>query len=277
MATNSKNTKQTDTETATKLTHALGADRLHEDDVSTLGNDELEPSLNTPTIDKQNLCWGNFPAESHDTSIVFEGWEIISVRPTTELASFKRMFGVDIVSTYKVMKDGYTGVRAIPSYSQVELVHAVATAEREWASKASSLMHLTKQDTYGQNLARRIFELPACLPSKLGALLDCRFVATNKNPHIRREWKIVMLKPIFEVLTDEGKPYNLGLWNMAGRKQSDPVQKWLVILRGRDTRVSKKCFQAFNTMSNPWLKVDERPQHAKENITEQHEGSEERQ
>ncbi|KAI0531751.1 hypothetical protein GGR58DRAFT_492560 [Xylaria digitata] len=265
------NFKQTATEINTKLTQAPGANRYYDDDVSTLGNDELDANLNTPTVDKRNLCWGNLSGDSHNTSTVFEPWEIISVRPTTELTSSKSIFSVNVVSTYKVMKDGYTGVRAIPSYSQAELAHAVAAAEREYDSQASILTRLMRRDTYGQNLARRIFELPACLPSKLGALLDCRFVATNKNPRIRREWKIVMLRPIPEVLTDEGRRRNdRGLWNRGSRKQRDPVQKWLVILRGQDTRVSKKCFQTFNTMSNPWIEVDEGPQN---DIAEQHGGS----
>ncbi|KAI1347854.1 hypothetical protein F5Y01DRAFT_294113 [Xylaria sp. FL0043] len=163
---------------------------------------------------------------------------------------------MNFVSTYKVLKDGYTGVRAIPSYSQVELAHAVAAAENEWSSGLGRLM---KQDTYSQDLAKRIFQLPANLPSKLGALLDCRFVATNKNPHVRREWKIVMLKPIVEVMTDDGRQSSTsGLWSKGIRRQSNAVQKWLVILRGQGTKVSEKGFQTFNTMSNPWFEVDER-------------------
>ncbi|GAW18309.1 hypothetical protein ANO14919_077840 [Xylariales sp. No.14919] len=269
--------KPTNAETATKLTSVLGDDRLHEDDdASTIGDAEIEANMNTPTIDKTNLSCGHFLIDSNDSSTVLEGWEIISVQPTTELTSSKRIFGVNVVSTYKVMKDGYTGVRAIPSYSQLELAHTVATAEREWASQKSS--RLVRHNTYSQDLARRIFELPACLPSKLGALLDCRFVATNKNPHVRREWKIIMLKPVLEVLTDEGQPpRNLGIWNKGGGRQNTPVQKWLVILRGQDTRVSQRCFQTFSTMSNPWLKVDERLHSDGEHVTEQHERPDERQ
>ncbi|KAI3328539.1 hypothetical protein F4824DRAFT_483259 [Ustulina deusta] len=261
MAPSSKNIKQTSTETGAKSAQAIAVDRSREDDASTLRNDEQETSLKTPTVDNKPLCWKDFQVDSCDTATVFEGWEIISVRPTIELTALKRIVGVNILSTYRVLKDGYTGVRAIPSYSQVELAHAVATAQREWTSRKFGLMGLIKQDTYGQNLARRIFELPACLPSKLGALLDCRFVATNKNPHIRREWKIVLLKPIVEVMADEEQqPHNLARWNRGSRRQNDPVQKWLVILRGQDTKVSERGFRTFNTMSNPWLKVDERPQ-----------------
>lgn len=182
------------------------------------------------------------------------------MRPTRELTSQKRILGMNMISTYKVTTDGYTGVRAIPSLSQAELGHMVATAQRDWAAPTLGIKRFfKKQETYGQNLAKRILELPASLPSKLGALLDCRFVATNKNPCVRREWKIVMLTPIAGALTDEGVAANSGkLRNKCGREQSEPVQKWLVIIRGQETRFNEKGFAAFGTNSNPWAKIDER-------------------
>ncbi|KAI3316951.1 hypothetical protein HD806DRAFT_516180 [Xylariaceae sp. AK1471] len=241
------------------MAQVLGADQLPQDDASTLGGDALEISPNMPNVDKSNLRWHNFQVGSLDPQIVLEGWEIISVRPTTELANFKRIFGVNIYSTYKMLKDGYTGVRAIPSYSQAELAHMVAAAESEWNVPKRGISRLVRQNSYVQDLARRVFELPACLPSKLGALLDCRFVATNKSPHFRREWKIVMLKPITDVMTDDGpRAKKFGRWGRHSKGQSDPVQKWLVVLRGQNTRISEEGFAVFNTASNPWLKVDER-------------------
>ncbi|KAI0423683.1 hypothetical protein F5Y09DRAFT_336389 [Xylaria sp. FL1042] len=261
MSPESTNLQETSTETNDNSPQTTANKRSREEDVLTLRNNERGTSVDMPIMEKKAYFWRDFQVNSSDTATVFESWEVILVRPTTELTTFKRILGMNIVSTYKVLKDGYTGVRAIPSYSQVELAHAVAAAENEWASRRFGLVRLMKQDTYGQDLARRIFQLPACLPSKLGALLDCRFVATNKNPHIRREWKIVMLKPIVGVMADEGRQSSTpGLWNRGIRRQSDPVQKWLVILRGQDTRISEKGFRTFNTMSNPWLEVDGRPQ-----------------
>ncbi|KAI1313223.1 hypothetical protein F5Y03DRAFT_159526 [Xylaria venustula] len=235
----------------------LSAKGSREDDASALGDNTTETRVNSITADMKTLFWKEFQVDSCDTTTIFESWEIISVRPTVELTSFKRILGIKIISTYKVLKDGYTGVRARPSYTQAELANIVAAAEDEWASQKLKLFRLMKQETYHQNLARRIFELPGCLPSKLGALLDCRFVATNKNPQIRREWKVVMLKPILEVMTDEGlRSGNPGPWSKGGRGQSELVQKWLLILRGQETRVSEKGFRTFHTMSNPWATAD---------------------
>ncbi|KAI0858184.1 hypothetical protein F4860DRAFT_505513 [Xylaria cubensis] len=242
-----------------------GADRGREDDASTLMEDELDASRNT------QFCWSNFQFDGHNTSTVFECWEMILVQPTTELTSFKQILGVKIASTYKVLKDRYTGVRAIPSYSQEELSRKVATSESEWALKKPHRVLFAKQETYSENLARRIFKLPACLPSKLGALLDCRFVATNKNPCIRRDWKVVMLEEIVGFMTDEGQQVPNG--RQWGKRQFQPIRKWLVIIRGQDTRFSEKGFATFNTMTNPWFKVDEGLQEDGRNATQQHEGS----
>ncbi|TRX89454.1 hypothetical protein FHL15_009623 [Xylaria flabelliformis] len=154
---------------------------------------------------------------------------------------------------------------------QKELSRKVAAAESEWALKKPHRALFAKQETYSENLARRIFKLPACLPSKLGALLDCRFVATNKNPCIRRDWKVVMLEEIVGFMTDEGQQVPNGrLW---GRRQFQPIQKWLVVIRGQDTRFSEKGFETFNTMTNPWFKIDEGLQDDGRNATQQHEGS----
>jgi hypothetical protein len=132
-----------------------------------------------------------------------------------------------------------------------------AAAERDWNRSKSGLLRFVRRDTYGQDLARRVYELPTCLPSKLGALLDCRFVATNKSPHVRREWKIVLLKPMTDVMTDDGPRAKRGMRRgRHGEEQGDPVQKWLVILRGQTTRISEEGFASFNTASNPWLKAD---------------------
>ncbi|KAI0803755.1 hypothetical protein GGR55DRAFT_691572 [Xylaria sp. FL0064] len=258
MSPESTSLRQASTETHMNSVQTSAAQCSSEEDASTLRNNESETNLSAPKLSKKPVFCRDLQVGSRDTATILEGWEIISVRPTIELATFQRILGMNFVSTYKVLKDGYTGVRAIPSYSQVELAHAVAAAENEWFSQRFGLGRLIKQNTYGQDLAKRIFQLPANLPSKLGALLDCRFVATNKNPHIRREWRIVMLKPIVEVITDEGRQSSTGLWSKGSRRQSNPVQKWLVILRGQGTKVSEKGFQTFDTMSNPWFEVDER-------------------
>ena len=192
--------------------------------------------------------------------------------PIKELMSFKRVCGITITSIYKTGKGGYAGVRPIVSYTQAELVQIVDGAEQQWNNKIRANKNIfrrffcfgpsfgPRKETYVQNLARRLFELPSCLPSKLGALLDSRFVATNKTPYFRREWKIVLLQPMPGVLTDEAPRDNKNkktwFWNYPKEIQRDPVQKWLVILRGHNTAVSDQGFTSFNTLSNPWISVD---------------------
>ncbi|KAI1176083.1 hypothetical protein F4777DRAFT_285914 [Nemania sp. FL0916] len=219
----------------------LRTEQYSDDDTSTLSSDT-------------SLCCSC----PHNPSTVLEQWEFIFVRPTLELTGIKRLLGLNIVSTYQVGKDTYTGVRAIPSYSQEELANTVATAESEWTARRSVFGRFMKQKTYSEDLAKRIFKLPANLPSKVGALLDCRFVATNKNPYIRREWKVVVLKPIAGFMTDGMQGYSQKKFGKQGRQPNSPVQKWVVIIRGsQDSSARNGGLANFTTMSNPWSKVDQ--------------------
>ncbi|KAI0115558.1 hypothetical protein GGR51DRAFT_576607 [Nemania sp. FL0031] len=259
MAFNPRNTNQACPQAASKAAPNYESEKICDDDTSTLGSDELEASSNTPPIVNKTCPWNYLHVDSYHTSTVYESWEVISVRPTIDITALTRILGVSVITTHKVTADGYTGVRAVPSYTQAELAIMVANAERKWAGRKLGLARFMDRETYGQNLAKRIFELPACLSSKLGALLDCRFVATNKNPHVRREWKIVMLTPIDGALTDEGpRRRSRGLLGKANKGQTEPVQKWLAIIRGQDTRFNERGFAAFSTASNPWFKVDEK-------------------
>ncbi|KAJ8121091.1 hypothetical protein ONZ43_g2374 [Nemania bipapillata] len=239
MACNTQTSKETCVEGLPKTSPASDAEKLYEDDTSTLSSNDHEIDSKIPVMDERTPLWKNLQVNGHNASPVLESWEIIYVRPTRELTSQKCIL--------------------VPSYSQADLALEVDNAQRDFAVSQSGIGCFKKQETYGQNLARRIFELPASLPSKLGALLDCRFVATNKNPCVRREWKIVMLTPITGALTDEGPRTNSrGLWRKGDKGQNQPVQKWLAIIRGQETRFNEKGFAAFGTGSNPWIKIDER-------------------
>ncbi|KAI1494102.1 hypothetical protein F5X96DRAFT_619069 [Biscogniauxia mediterranea] len=232
-----------------------------EDDLSTIGDDWSDASSICSTPDKNNHGWNNFRVRDPNIKMVYEAWEMISVRPTSELRTTAQVLGVNVYSTYTLLKDGYTGVRAVPSYSQGELASMVAAAEDKYNNRSGFkfLSRITRRASYAQNLAERLFALPGCLPNKLGALIDSRFVATNKSQFARREWKIVLLKPLGDVMTDEAPEIKgRGLLARLNPRQRDPVQKWLVVLRGHETKASQAGFEAFDTFANPWLKVDQR-------------------
>ncbi|KAI1340792.1 hypothetical protein F5Y15DRAFT_414513 [Xylariaceae sp. FL0016] len=210
-----------------------------------------------PLPDKSPLGWNNFRVPDAETKTVYEAWEVISVHPTTEVRNKNRVLGLQLTSTSTVLRDGYTGVRALPCYTQEELASMVATTEQVY--RGSKVSRLFSRTSYAQDLAARLFRLPGCLPNKLGALLDSRLIATNKCQYARREWKVVLLRDIESVLTDESaKPKPRGLFFCSsGGKQTAPVQKWVVVLRGREVKSSEEGFEAFDTVSNPWLRVDE--------------------
>ncbi|KAI1115541.1 hypothetical protein F5Y14DRAFT_410255 [Nemania sp. NC0429] len=253
MASYATRSEQADAKIASQSAPGFEAQQLHGDDTPTLRNDKLGEDSSSFTEDKRSCCFDYLQTGEQDTSTVLECWEIILVRPTIDLASIKRVFGMNIISNYTVLKDGYAGVRSVPTYSQAELAQIVQNAETEWTARKYGLARLVNRETYSQNLAKRAFDLPACIPSKLGALLDCRFVATNKNPHVRREWKVVWLEQVEAALADEGPR-----GGTRQNRETGTVRKWRVILRGRETKVSEDGFAPFNQASNPWRQVDER-------------------
>ncbi|KAI1505772.1 hypothetical protein F5X99DRAFT_367640 [Biscogniauxia marginata] len=230
-----------------------------EDIISTVGDDFSDTTSIFSLPDKNALGWDNFRVHDQDTKTVYECWEMISVRPTIELRTASQILGVNFYSTFTVLKDGYTGLRAVPSYSQDELKSMVSEAEREYNASGFKLRCIVNTLSYAQDLAERLFALPGCLPNKLGALIDSRFVATNKSQFTRRDWKIVLLMPLANVMTDAApKNKRQSVSAKLNNIQEEPVQKWLVVLRGQETKTSEEGFEAFDTSANPWLKVDEK-------------------
>ncbi|CAJ2506509.1 Uu.00g006390.m01.CDS01 [Anthostomella pinea] len=205
---------------------------------------------------KNALGWDKFRVRDDPYKPVYEAWEIVSVRPTTELRSFKRILGVNLSSEYRVLDDGYTGVRAAPSYSQAELENMVAANQQAYETATPELLSIAKRSSYAQDLANRVFDLPGPLPSKVGQLLDHRLVATNKCPYAGREWKIAALPAMEDWMTDEApRAKGWSLFKRSGVSQEYPVHKWLIVLRGQETKTSQG-FEAFDMHSNPWLKMD---------------------
>lgn len=189
---------------------------------------------------------------------------MLLVNPSSELRSKTRVFGIDVKNTYAIAKDGYTGVRAVPYYKQDELAHMVASAHKAYDASHSTKLcpKIKKRRSYAQDLSERLFALPGSLANKLGALLDTRHSATNKSPYTRREWKVVFMKPMETPIAGEVTQNNAQSpsidTHQSHTKKVSPMQKWLLIVRGQVTQTSEDGFVAFDTASNPWLRVDER-------------------
>ncbi|KAI0020337.1 hypothetical protein F4780DRAFT_380010 [Xylariomycetidae sp. FL0641] len=252
------------------------------DDHSTI-NDADSDTYSTTTIPDRNvLGWKNLRVRGPSTTTIYEAWEVIHVRPTLELRSLTQLLGVlPLRREYAAARDGYAGVRAAPAYTQGELA-ALAAPPRRFGGGTSYAR---------DDLARRVAALPGCLPAKLGALLDARFVATNKCAHARREWRVVALRRVGGCLTDDDEAGSGGgggrrrrWWWLrcpwagggGGARDDDPVRKWLVVLRGQEVRTSREGFEAFDTFANPWLKVDRRLEEMGRRREEEEEEEEER-
>lgn len=188
---------------------------------------------------------------------------MLSVRPSNELRSKTRFLGVDVKSTYVVARDGYTGVRAVPYYTQEELAQLATTAQEAYNSGRSKYWctKIKHRRSYAQDLSARLFALPGSLSNRLGALLDTRHSATNKSQYARREWKVVYIKLVENPIAGEAaatQDPSKHRHQNPEKKNDAAMQKWLLIVRGQVTRTSEDGFVAFDTSSNPWLKTDER-------------------
>lgn len=201
---------------------------------------------------------------TEETTTVLEGWEMLYVRPTNEPRSRTQILGFNVKTTSVAARDGYTGVRAVPYYTQDELGRMVNEDQEAFdksCSKCGFLRTENKPSSYTEDLTTRLFALPGCLANRLGALLDTRHSATNKSPFVRREWKVVLLRPMENPISggshkDQAKSPKRHFGR--GRSQkNDPVQKWLIVIRGQVTMTSQDGFLTYDTSSNPWLKADE--------------------
>ena len=121
------------------------------------------------------------------------------------------------------------------------------------------LFRISNRSSYTDDLTTRLFTLPGCLANRLGALLDTRYSATNKSQFARREWKVVLMKPLENVMSghvalDQSRAF--GFLSRRRAYEDDPVRRWFVVIQGLVTITSKDGFVAYDTASNPWLAVD---------------------
>lgn len=192
------------------------------------------------------------------------------MKPSNELRSKTQFLGIDVKSTYVVAKDGHTGVRAVPYYTQEKLAHMVAEAQEAYDNNRSKdwCPKLRSRRSYVQDLTRRLFSLPGSLSTRLGALLDTRQSATNKSQYTRREWKVVFMEFIENPIAGETtRNHHETSKHQHQSQKNDPMQKCLIIIRGQTTQTSEDGFVAFDTSSNPWRKTDERVHREKEDLS----------
>lgn len=190
---------------------------------------------------------------------------MLFVRPTNEIRNRTRILGFNIKTTMVTARDGYTGVRAAPYYSQETLEKMVAKDQEAYdrtRPRIGFLRNGKMTSSYTDDLTARISALPGCLANRVGALLDTRYSATNKSPFSRREWKVVLMRPMDNPLSGnflQGHATGSstgGVSRKHGHK-NDPVQKWFLVIRGQVTTTSKSGFLTYDTSSNPWIRIDE--------------------
>ena len=187
------------------------------------------------------------------------------MRPTSEIKGRTEILGINLKTSFVTARDGYTGVRAVPYHTQEAFENMVSEEQEAYARsrcRFGFLRNRKKSSSYTDDLNARISALPGCLANRLGALLDTRYSATNKSPFARREWKVVLMRPLENPLAGD-VPQGHAVTLPVGRttrkhtRKNAPVQKWFLVIRGQVTTTSQSGFLTYDTSSNPWIKIDE--------------------
>ncbi|KAJ8120057.1 hypothetical protein ONZ43_g3138 [Nemania bipapillata] len=191
------------------------------------------------------------------TTTAYEAWELVCIEDRHTRQSWKSFCGLNFGSRWLNHNDGCVLVNPMVSYDQGELADMHEDAIRGYKVKTG----VDQEEAYSQDLANRAYNLPSDLYDKLQHLLDDKTIATNRNPHRHREWRVVVLQPGEFRMTEllpERKRTSIFPWNKT--KQPPAVCTYFVVLRGQEIKSTKEDggWKAHNRHSNPWWKFDNR-------------------
>ncbi|KAI0383002.1 hypothetical protein F5Y04DRAFT_251632 [Hypomontagnella monticulosa] len=185
---------------------------------------------------------------------VYEAWEIISGDDTVNWNTWRTIFGIKIGLKWQSMNDGFIEVDPKTGYEQGELADLHENAIREYEAK-----NRKKGTSYAQDLANRVFRLDAFVYSRLQQLMDDKFIASNKTPFRRREWRVVVLEQ-GEFQMTELLPQRKRKGIFRRREEKPAVNRYFIVLRGEEVKATKEPagWRLFHRHSNPWWRVDAR-------------------
>lgn len=187
---------------------------------------------------------------SPDVKTVYEAWEMVTFENTLRPRRWKRFLGINFGQVWESMRDGSLHLAPLAAFGQDELAERVAGAVKSFEAKKGK----GGKKCYDQDLANRAYKLPDDAYNMLQRLLDRKDFATNKNPHRQRQWRLVMMEE-----------HSLDVTEMAPqrrrrgpfrRKERPPVERWLIVIRGEQSRYSREGWAGHDRYTNPWRRVD---------------------
>ena len=193
--------------------------------------------------------------DNEHTTTVYEAWEFVKIDDGQMRHSWKTIFGINVSTKWVNRNDGCILMSPMISFEQGELADLHNEAVCGHRPKAGT----SQEIAYEQDLANRAYDLPSEVRDRLQNLIEDKFLATNKNPYRKREWRLVILQPgefRMTKLLPEGKRKSI----FSREKHSPASCTWFVVLRGQEVKSTKEDggWKNFSRYSNPWWKSDKR-------------------
>ncbi|KAI0911888.1 hypothetical protein F4823DRAFT_255092 [Ustulina deusta] len=215
-------------------------------DIDSISIDSME-SLPDP-MGRRMLTFDN-----ERTTTAYEAWELVSLEDRITCRSWRSFCGINFGMRWVNQNDGCVLTNAVVSFDQGELADMHEDAIRGYKHKRGA----SQEKAYEQDLANRAYNLPDEIYDKIQLLIGDKTIVTNRNPHRKREWHVVVLRPgefrMTELLPERKRK------NIFSRKRQPPaVRTWFVVLRGQEVKSTKEDggWRAHHRFSNPWWRFD---------------------
>ncbi|KAI1433412.1 hypothetical protein GGR50DRAFT_506208 [Xylaria sp. CBS 124048] len=188
-----------------------------------------------------------------ENAVAYEAWELVQIPDRITRQSTRSFCGINFSSTWRNERNGITLINAVLPFSQDDLAKKHEDAIREFKHRRD----VDQGRAYEQDLANRAYKLPFEIYDEVQHLMEDKVVATNRNPHRRREWRVAVLEER-EFRMTELLPQRKRKHFFTRERRPPATRAWLVIIRGEEVKSNKECggWKVYDRRTNPWWRLD---------------------
>jgi hypothetical protein len=183
---------------------------------------------------------------------VYEAWDMVASCDTHGSHTWKRILGIRFGTVWESMKDGDLHMAPLLAFEQDELAERVAGVVRSFDEQRGK--GRGAKMSYDQDLANRAYRLPDDAYNMLQRLLNKKEYETNKNPHHQRQWRVVLMEERSLGVTEMAPQRKRRV--LLRRKEKPLVERWLIVIKGEESKHSKDGWAGHERWTNPWRRVD---------------------
>ncbi|KAI1826229.1 hypothetical protein F4861DRAFT_120064 [Xylaria intraflava] len=186
-------------------------------------------------------------------TIAYEAWELVLIPDRLTRRSTKSFFGIEFSNTWHNERDGCILTNPLLAFDQGDLANMHEDAIGGYKHRRG----VDQRKAYEQDLANRTYKLPVDVYDKAQHLIEDKIIATNRNPHRKREWRIAVLEPR-EFRMTEFLPQRKRKHFFTRERRLPATRTWFIILRGEEVKSTKEVdgWRGYNQHTNPWWRLD---------------------